>query len=324
MALGGSPTRIVVTGATGYIGSRLALRLRDSGADVVPSGRRADLKLEAAGLRLHRADLCDESATRALIEGADIVVHCAAWMGSRGEKGASHRVNVDAAARLARLCANAAVGRLVHLSSIAACGPPRGRLRIGSTTPPDTTQDYPYGRSKALGEEAVRSVAMDSGLPLVIVRPGIVHGPGCGPWTRNLQRLVRRGVPVLFGDGGGLAPLIYIDNLIDILLACVFHPDAPGRTFHACDAPVTWRQLFQAHGHHAGRSPRSIPVWLARAAAWLGEAAGLSLPISRHRLDFVLAQADYRDAEPSCLGVLQRVSFAEAMQASWRYVDAER
>jgi len=314
--------RVVVTGATGYIGSRLALQLHAAGDEVVPAGRRDAPELAAAGLSLRRVDLRDRAGMRSLVEGADVVVHSAAWLGSRGEAGMGHAINVEAAAMVASLCAEARVGRLLHLSSIAACGAPGERERIPSDTPPDTAQDYPYGRTKALGEAAVRAEASRAGLPLVVVRPGMVHGPGSDPWTRALQGHVKRGLPTLFGDGLGLAPLVYIDNLIDVLDACVRHDDAPGATFHVCDAPVTWRALMEAHGKRARRAPRAVPVWAARALVRVAETTGLPLPITRHRLGFVTGRADYRDgAVERVLGVRQRVSFDEAMAASWRWLD---
>lgn len=315
--------RVIVTGATGYIGSRIAVRLQGAGAEVVASGRREAPELEALGLRFRRADLTDARAAASLLQGADVVLHCAAWMGSRGEPGAGQSVNVDATAGVARACAAGGVGRLVHVSSIAACGPPGGRPRVGGGAPADPEQAYPYGRTKAQGELAVRAVASATGLPLVIVRPGLVHGPGSEPWTRDLQARVRRGARTRVGDGRGLAPLVYIENLLDVLEACVSHPDAPSRVFHVVDEPVTWRQLFDAHARYARRPARSLPAWVARAVARIGETTGWVVPITRYRLDFVLAQTDYRDGEvEQRLGITQRVAFPEAMEASWRWLEA--
>lgn len=288
--------RVLVTGGTGFVGSRLAARLvQVEGASVVATGRNLEAvsHLEDLGVNLRRAHLLDFNSLREMLEGVDVVFHAAAWLGPRhGPPADAWALNVYASEQLARFAAAAGVSRLVHVSSIAAYSPPSDKV-IDEDTPLDTGQRSEYGRTKAEGELQAMEAATQTGLELVVARPGIIYGPGSYGWSRRMVRLVQRGVPVIFGDGAGHAHPVYIGNLLDGLVLTATKPQAPGEAFNFVDRPVSWREWFGYYGHMCGRTPRSLPLWLARLALLVAERLPLGLSINRNLLSHYTNRSVY-------------------------------
>lgn len=316
---------MLVTGATGFIGSRLARRLEEAGAVVRGTGRKPREEvptLAGTDIELVKADLRDKEAMAAAIEGVDVVFAVAAWLGAdRPIPEPAHEINVEAAEQLVRLAADAGVSRVVHVSTIAAYGPPPDGP-VPEEFALDTSQgNDEYGRTKAEGELRVRAVAAELDLPVAVVRPGMVYGPGSWTWTASIAKLVRKGVPTIFGDGSGCGSPIYVDDLCDLLALAATHDGAVGEAFNAVDRPVPWTEFFGAYGDMMGKKPKRIPMWLATGVAAANELLPLGLPLNRTRLRHYRAKPDYvRTRAQERLGWEPTVSFAQGMEHSAQWL----
>jgi nucleoside-diphosphate-sugar epimerase len=255
----------LVTGATGFIGRRLALRLaQEEGAQVSGVSRRPERAgpLEDAGVTYMQADLADFGAIDRILAGQQIVFNLAVAPGTSSEE-ESQRLNVAAVEYLVRQSAALGVQRLVHFSSVAAYGPPREQM-ITEDVALDTQQEARYGRTKALGEIRARQAGREIGQDVTIIRPGMVFGPRGRTWTINFFKLVKRGLPVILGDGNGHAQPIYVDNLVDGLILAATRPEAAGEAFNFVDQALPWREFLGYYGAMCGRQPRRLPLGLAR------------------------------------------------------------
>ena len=196
--------RILITGATGFIGRRLALRLaQEEGAQVTGASRRPELAepLTEAGVAYKSVDMADFDSLDRALEGQEIVFNLAVAPGTSSEETAQ-RVNVDAVEHLVRQAAAKGIRRVIHCSSMAAYGPPRTPV-IAENLTLNTEQAARYGRTKALGDIRARQVGEEIDQSVTVIRPGMVFGPRGRSWTINLFKLTKRGVPVIFGDGTG-------------------------------------------------------------------------------------------------------------------------
>jgi nucleoside-diphosphate-sugar epimerase len=313
-----SAKRILVTGASGFIGGQLCDRLsRESVASVVGVGRKFSDpdRLRARRVEMAIADLRDEAAMAKLVQNADVVFHVAAWLPrGRGGDAEAHDANVLCAERLVRQAADANVQRLVHVSTVAAYGLP-GTDDVSENVPIDPRQPDLYGRTKALGEIAVRELAQRRGLALSVVRPAMVYGPRSPSWTVTMLSMVRSGTPVIFGDGLGHAYPVYIDNLVDLLLLAATRPEAVGQVYNACDAAIPWHQFFGYYADMCGRRTRSIPISAARILAFANDKLHLGLPLTPDRLETYVRTMRFpvTKAERE-LGYTRRISVDEGMR----------
>lgn len=309
--------RVLVTGATGFIGGRLAQRLAtEEGAIVTGVGRKLDAVpfLEKSGVTLKKADLLDQESMQSAIAGNVIVFHVAAWMGRiGGTKEQAYAINVTATENLMRQAAEAGVQRVVLVSSIAAYGWPQ-RMNVDETHPLDTTQNEDYGRTKAQGEINALKLAKELNIELSIVRPGMVYGPRSDGWSVGMLKLVKKGTPVIFGDGSGHAYPIFIDNLIDGMLLTAVHPQAVGEAFNMCEPVITLKQFFTYYGDMCGKKPRQLPLWAANSIVILNKLLNLKLPINRDRLKRYSLKAHYPATKAEdLLGYQIRVPIPEGM-----------
>lgn len=308
---------VLVTGATGFVGGRLAECLaQDQHNRVSGTGRSAEagVALQRTGVAFHQAEMLDFSAMRALVEGKDIVYHVAAWLGPRhGGKDMAWTLNVFATIQLLQMAAAAGVRRFVYVSSIAAYGP-IGLDIVTEAHPVDVRQGAVYGRTKAEAELQARQTARELGIELVIVRPGMIYGPGSRPWTLRMTELVQKRVPVIFGKGDGHAYPVYIDNLVEALILAGRQPAAAGEDFNIVDAPVTWREWFGAYGRLAGRQPVAVPLWMGHAALRATEILPFGLGVDRKLFAYYTAKTVFStDKARRLLGYEPRISFDEGI-----------
>ncbi len=259
--------KILVTGATGFIGSRLAERLvLEHEATVTGVGRKLDRVpwLNDVGVKLRLAELTDANALRDVVLGQELIFNLAAATGPDArDPDLCQRVNVTMVENLIHEAVEAGVGRTIHVSTMAVYGPP-DRLTMSEEHDLETERGGPYGRSKAKGEIIAAKLGAQLGHDVVVIRPGQVFGPRGRSWTLNMIALVKKRIPVLLGGGEGHAHPVFVDNLIDGLILAATHPDAQGEAFNLVDQPLPWKEFFGYYGRMSGRKPWGVPMWMAK------------------------------------------------------------
>jgi nucleoside-diphosphate-sugar epimerase len=259
---------VLVTGATGFLGGALALRLASEGARVRAMARHpkkgASLR-DTQAIELAQGDITEAEQLRDLFAGCDLVFHVAASTGGSLEK--QHKSNVLGTRNVTEAAARANVGRLVHVSTIAVYG---YRLNGDVTEEqPHNPGDDPYNITKSEAESTLREIATSYGLPYSIIRPGMIYGPGSNMWTKKLFTLARLRPTPFVGHGNGSAFPIYVDDVTDMMLTLATHPAALGQAFHCTPDPSpTWREFLSAYARLAGhQSWLSIPPFAFKALA---------------------------------------------------------
>ncbi len=305
--------RVAVTGATGFLGGHLVQRLLQEGAEVTAAARRVDALVEHENARPVAFDLGDAATFGPLVARQDVVIHVAAWMGRPSDDPElGEAINVDATARLARAASDAGVGRFVHISTVAVYGLPENDV-ITEETPLNRDQPDPYGRTKARGEDALREAA--GGMEVVVLRPGMIHGPRSRVWTRRMLELVKGGTPAVFGRGDGHVFPVFVDNLLDAIVLAAVTDEAAGHAFNLTDGEVTWAEWMGAYGRMCGREPRRVPLVVARALATAAELLPLGVPLKRRHVETTQRKLVFDTTKArQILGWEPRVSFDEAMK----------
>ena len=232
--------RVVVTGASGFIGRAVVPALRARGHEVTALERAATGDL---------AGLVDWPAHLA---GAGAVVHLAALAHLRDADEARLRaVNVDAAVALGRAAA-AAGARMLFMSSVKVLGEETPGAAFDESSPL-APQDA-YGRAKAAAETALRAIP---GLALTVLRPPLVYGPGVKANFLALLRAVARGWPLPLAGIQNRRSLVFAGNLADAVACCLEADKASGRTYGVTDgAPLSTPALCRAIGDALGRPAR--------------------------------------------------------------------
>ena len=270
--------KVLVTGATGFVGSALCARLAASGIGVVPAVRNpSGLPHEVAV-----GNLAASTDWRSALAGCDAVVHLAARVHMMDDTAhnplALYRAtNRDATLNLARQAALAGVKRFVYISSIKVNGE-GGDAPYRETDAPAPVDAYAISKWEA--EQGLQRIAAETGLEVVILRPPLVYGPGVKANFRKLMRTVKRGWPLLLGAICNHRSLLYLGNFVDAIRLCIEHPDAAGQTFLLDDGePVSTPQLIRALARAMGRPARlpAVPVGvLELAGALLGKRAAVA------------------------------------------------
>jgi nucleoside-diphosphate-sugar epimerase len=265
---------VMVTGAAGFVGSALCRQLRGAGAAVVAVVRSAQDGAHALGSFDAGTDFSG------VLAGVDTVVHLAARVhvmndSEADQLGAYRAANVDTTLALARQAAACGVRRFVFASSLKVNGEASPLRPFGAADAPAPAD--PYGQSKHEAELGLRALAAASGMELVIVRPPLVYGPGVKANFLRLMELVRRGLPLPLASVRNRRSMVALDNLVDLLLVCCSHPQAPGHTFLVSDGhDLSSAELVRLIAAAMGRPARLLPVppaLLRAGAAVLGKAA---------------------------------------------------
>ena len=271
--------KVLVTGATGFVGHALCAFLNARGHSVVPVVRRA-VSLTGAAVVGNISGATDWTAA---LTTCDAVVHLAARVhvmeDAASDPLTQYRVtNTDATLHLARQAAQAGVKRFVFISSIKVNG--EGRDTPYRETDAPAPEDV-YAISKWEAEQGLQQIARETGLEMVILRPPLVYGPGVKANFLRLMQMVQRGWPLPLGAIRNQRSLLYLGNLIDAIRLCIEHPAAAGQTFllddgQAISTPELIRAVADALHRPAHLLP--VPVTLLRLAGWV---AGKSTVVSR-------------------------------------------
>jgi 2-alkyl-3-oxoalkanoate reductase len=208
--------RVLVTGASGMLGSATARALAARGDRVTVLQRRP------SGLPLPEvlADVADAQAVRRAVAGHDAVLHLAAKVDVTGPWAAYERVNIAGTRAVVDACRAAGVERLVHVSTPSVAHLGTSLVGEGATAADPAAARGAYARSKAVAEE-IALAAEGTDLAVTAVRPHLVWGPGDTQLVSRIVARARAGRLVLVGSGAGLIDTTYLDNAVSALLAAL-------------------------------------------------------------------------------------------------------
>lgn len=267
--------KIFLTGATGFIGGRIVDKLvpEHEVCALVRTPARAG-HLEKKGVRLQAGDLGDRAALEKGMEGCQAVIHGAAQyeLGPVNRE-AMTRTNVTGTRRVLEAARKAGIDRIVHISSIAAKGDTGGEM---ATEEFQHQQDFPshYERTKFEAHQLVDELRKE-GLPVRVVMPGTVYGPGDqSSIMQYLRDFVKRKLPARFGEDTVMS-FVHVDDVADGVLRVLFEGDA-GKDYLLAGFPHSFGELNQLITSLTGiRPPRlRISAGMARTYAGMSETLG--------------------------------------------------
>jgi nucleoside-diphosphate-sugar epimerase len=318
----------LITGATGFIGGRLAQRLAREGHLVrclVRTGSDTS-QLAQLDVELTTGDLRQPDSLARAVEGVRHVFHCGALVTDWATRAEIHATNVEGTRALLEAAANHGVERFVHLSTTDVYGYPD---RAGTDESYTTTRFRNwYAQTKLEAEAETKRVERERGLQVAILRPATVYGPGSKEVVGEIANAIRRRQMILIGSGRAVAGLCHVENLLDALLLAREHDAAPGQAFNVTDGlSVTWKQFVDdlAAGLGCPEVRLNMPYRFAAALGFglehgyrlLRRATGLTLPplLSRQAVQVLGCNQDFSNAKARrMLGWEPRVGYQEGLR----------
>ncbi|HEV3078974.1 MAG TPA: NAD-dependent epimerase/dehydratase family protein [Gemmataceae bacterium] len=315
----------LITGATGFVGGHLAEACAARGIAVRTIARPTSdtALLEKLNATILRGELGDAHLLGRALEGADVVVHCAAKVGDWGSVEDYRAVNVEALRSLLEACKGRPLKRFVHLSSL---GVYAARHHYGT----DESESLPaqhmdgYTQTKVESEQLVLQYQREHGIPAVVLRPGFIYGPRDRTVLGKLVQALRQKQMRYIGRGKGAMNTIYVGNLVDAIFLAIDSPRAIGQVYNLTDGEfVSKRQFIDGIADGAGvdRPGGSVPLWLARLAAKIMEGrarrrgATEAPRLTQARLKFLGLNLDFSvEKARTELGYRPRVRFADGIQ----------
>lgn len=270
---------ILVTGATGFVGSALVSRLAHEGVETRACVRRDNASMPNGVHTVQVGDLTADADWSRALARVGVIVHAAARVHVMDDTATNpldefRRINVQGTLNLARQAAAAGVRRFVFISSIKVNGEDT-KLGVSFSEYDLPAPLDPYGVSKMEAEHGLRAIAAQTGMEVVIIRPPLVYGPGVKANFASLMRAVQRGWPLPLGAVHNQRSLVALDNLVDFIVTCVTHQQAANQTFLVSDGQdLSTSELVRGLARAAGVTARlvSVPVWgLQTGASLLGK-----------------------------------------------------
>ena len=252
--------RVLLTGASGFVGSHILDELRETGLDVsILLRRTSDTRFVRRhvneGVTVHYGTLDDTDALRSAMEGIEAVVHCAGKTKALDEREYDD-VNKAGTQNIVRATIHAGTLRhFVYVSSLAVSGPATPAHPARETDPPNPITVY--GKSKLAGEESVTS---ECPAPWTILRPAAVYGPRDREFL-PLFRIARRGLVPLLGGGRQVLSLVYGRDVAAAVSRCLGREEAFGRIYHvAAEPPCAAAEFAQTLARAMGTRAHTVSV----------------------------------------------------------------
>ena len=327
---------MLITGATGLVGSHVAERARRDGWRVralVRSEQGTEL-LRDLGVELSIGDMADPASLAAAVAGATVIVHCAAKVGDWGPIDGYRAVNVHGLQALLRAAEQGgALQRFVHISSLGVY-PARDHYGTDEGEPPDSTGIDGYTRTKVEAEQLVLDHAAQVKLPAVVLRPGFIYGPRDRTVLPKLMERLRSGKFAYLGTPEKLMNNTFIGNLVDAVFLSLDCDAAVGRVYNITDGRLVTKKEFMETIVRTANYPTPslvIPLTAARTLARVLEGLYRLLGkreaplLSSARIKFLGLNLDYCiDRARRELRYEPQTDFAEAMPRTVQWFLAAR
>jgi nucleoside-diphosphate-sugar epimerase len=312
--------RVLLTGGSGFLGSRVALRLLQEGARIrvlVRDPAKAK-PLVQSGAEIIAGNMTDPAVLRQAVQECQVVFHFAGVLNEFKPRSYYHEVNVKGTQALAEAALESGIERFFHISTVYVYG--MSSVGVIKEDSPHIPSADNYADTKLEAENIIQRLTATRGLPAVILQPSQVYGPQDKTWTLKPIELIRSGRMILVDGGKGVIQPIYIDDLVEGVLAAAQRGPI-GETYILCGPQViSIREYF---GYFARMLRRehipSVPSWLAIAFAYMAEQAGKlfhQAPVfSRQEVRNTMLQATYDGSKSEIqLGFKPRISIEEGMQ----------
>lgn len=230
--------KLLVTGYSGFVGKHLVDQLKKPEHELTLLGRKKPS--ENKQIQFYNFSLGDSSPELQIASSIDVVIHCAARAHIMKDEvddpvAEYRRVNVAGTLALAELAYKNGAKRFIYLSSVKALGESTEEGHKFSYNSPYNAED-PYGQSKAEAETALIRYCETVGMEYVIIRPPLVYGKGVKANFASLYKLIGSGFPLpLAGIKSNRRSIVAIENLVDLILCCISHPNAKNQCFMVSD-----------------------------------------------------------------------------------------
>lgn len=319
---------ILVTGATGLVGSHVAEQMRKRGHKVRAIVRKPSQCSDLAswGVELIEGDMTNRESLQRAVGGVSVVVHCAAKVGDWGPTDAYRTVNVDGLRDLLEAVeAQRTVQRFVHISSLGVY-PARDHYGTDEFEPVSTTGIDGYTLTKVEAENLVREHIRDRQLPAVILRPGFIYGPRDQTIIPKVLARLKSGGFKFLGTGQQLLNNTFVGNLVEAIFLAIENDNVVGELFNITDDRlVSRREFIGTLCENAGISTpnKSVPLPVAKTLANLMEGLYRLLGkqeaplLSGARIKFLGLNLDYSiDKARRKLGYTPSTDFTDAMRTT--------
>ena len=271
--------KILITGATGFIGKSLVTQLLAENYLLSAAIRNTSNCMSPDIQQIPVGDLSTNTDWGNALSDIDIVIHLAARVHVMDDTSLDplakfREINTEGTLNLARQAASNNISRFIFLSSIKVNGE-NTDFRKPFTKDDKHKPSDPYGLSKYEAEVGLKAIADNTGMEVVIIRPPLVYGPNVKANFKSMVSWLDKGIPLPLGSIHNKRSLVALDNLVDLIITCIKHPSAANQTFLASDdEDISTTELLQRMAKALGKPARLIPIpssLLNAGAALLGK-----------------------------------------------------